>query len=70
MLVLEAGKVCPYGNNCPYNNNSVISTPCLGTIPTRKTKFECAFVVNGKVIKDAGARIPGDQTGKMKIIYD
>jgi hypothetical protein len=70
MLILEAGEVCPHAATCPYNNNSVITTPCFGSLSSRKTKFECKFVVNGRVLKDAGTRIPGDQTGKMKVIIE
>ena len=69
MLILEVGEVCPYATSCPHNNNSMITTPCFGTLLDRKSRYECKFVVNGKILKD-GSRIPGDQTGKMKIIME
>jgi hypothetical protein len=69
MLVLEAGEVCPHAATCPHNNNSVINTPCFGTVSSRKCKFECHFVVNGQIRKE-GSRVPGDQTGKMKVIME
>lgn len=67
MLILEAGEVCPYGHRCPHNVNA-IGTPCHGTLSSRSNKFTCDLVENG-VIKD-GFRVPGDQTGKMKVIID
>lgn len=67
MLILEAGEVCPYSARCPYNNGM---SPCYGTMSTRKNRFECKYVKDGKIIKDSGGRIPGDKTGKMKIIME
>ena len=67
MLILEAGEICPYGMRCPYNNSGA---PCHGTLSSRMNRFECKFVKDGKILKDAGTRIPGDRTGNMKIIME
>jgi len=70
MMILEVGEVCPYASSCPHNNNHVISTPCYGTLTSRQNQFTCQFVVNGSIVKDNVGRIPGDQTGKMKVILE
>lgn len=69
-MILEAGEICPFAAQCPYNNNSVMNQPCQGALKSRDVKFTCEFVVNGQIIKDAGTRIPGDKTGKMKVILE
>lgn len=70
MMILEAGEICPHKNSCPYNVNSMSGKPCYGTLLTRKNTFHCEFVVNGQIIHDAGIRLPGDITGKMKVILE
>lgn len=70
MMILEVGQVCPYSITCPHNNNHVYSKPCYGSISGRLTKFHCEFVVNGNIAVENKGRIPGDLTGKMKVIID
>lgn len=64
-MILKENQVCHLAQNCPYNRNN----ECYGAKPNRPTEFTCDFVVNGKIL-DGGQRIPGDQTGKMKLIVD
>ena len=68
MMILEAGKTCPLANECPYRE-SRYGGPCHGTLNSRKTQFKCDYVVNGKIVEGA-PRIPGDQTGRMKVILE
>lgn len=68
-MILEVGQVCPYSHNCPYNKTAVGGV-CYGTRSDRANRFECEFVINGKIITDAGFRNSLDQTGKMKIIME
>ena len=65
-MILEANKVCPFANTCPYNKSGV----CYGARSDRENEFCCDYVVNGKIIKDAGIRLPQDKTGKMKVIME
>jgi hypothetical protein len=65
MLVLKEGEQCPFSTVCPYNEQG----RCWGANPNRNHKFTCEYVVNGKII-DGGTRLPGDKTGKMKVIVD
>lgn len=67
MMTLGEGQVCPYGVNCPYNVNA-LGEPCHGTMASRKNTFTCDYVINGKIIEDGSPRIPGDKTGRMKVI--
>ncbi len=67
MLIIEAMEVCKFSNECPYNNPQ---GTCYGAIKDRAHFFECEFVINGQIIRDAGVRNPLDQTGKMKIIME
>jgi hypothetical protein len=69
MMILEAGCVCPYKNKCPHGLTT-IGEPCHGTLSTRKNTFTCTFVVNGNLITDNSNRLPGDQTGRMKVIME
>jgi hypothetical protein len=66
MLVLKEGEVCPYSARCPYRINA-LGDPCHGTLSTRNNTFTCEFVVGGE-IKEGQTRVPGDKTGKMKVI--
>ena len=70
MLILKEGQVCIYASQCPYNHNGGVAGTCQGSNPNRNTIFTCEFVVNGKIIENAGVRNPHDQTGKMKIIME
>lgn len=71
MLILEAGEICPFANRCPHSNSTITNEPCYGTIPSRNNRFTCEYVQNGQLITDGTTpRIPGDKTGKMKIIMD
>lgn len=65
MLVLKEGQVCPFAAQCTYNQNG----QCWGAKPNRNLEFCCEYVVNGKIL-EGGLRIPGDQTGKMKVILE
>ena len=66
-MLLEVGEVCKHAQICPYHNAS--SNPCYGTFHTRENTFQCDHVVNGKIV-EGGVTIPGDQTGKMKVIME
>ncbi|MFW9871754.1 MAG: hypothetical protein ACFFG0_01545 [Candidatus Thorarchaeota archaeon] len=71
VMVLEKNKVCPYSSKCPYNiGGGGEFGKCYGSKKGRDTEFFCEFVVNGKIIKDAGVRLPQDKTGKMKILTE
>jgi hypothetical protein len=70
VMVLEKYKICPHGQACPYNKNTSDSGKCHGARENRDTEFFCEFVVNGKIIKDAGIRLPQDKTGKMKVLME
>jgi len=65
MMILEANQVCSLASQCPYHNGQ--AGPCYGAKADRPNKFECEFVVNGRII-EGGAKIPGDQTGKQQVI--
>lgn len=67
MMLLEAGEVCKLSNNCPYHTGP--SGPCHGTFAHRQNKFQCKYVINGQIV-EGGVKIPGDQTGKMKVILE
>lgn len=70
MLILEAGEVCPYANRCPHNNCVVNpNSCCFGALKDRKTQFTCEFVKDGKIAENK-TRIPGDQTGKMRVLME
>jgi hypothetical protein len=66
MLILKENEVCPHGSICPYNQGV---GGCYGAVPNRNTVFQCEYVINGKIV-EGGARIPGDITGKMKVLID
>ena len=68
MMILKEGEVCPHSANCPYNQNSY--GPCYGTLASRPNVFECEYVINGQIVVTDGVRLPGDKTGKMKVIMD
>lgn len=70
VMVLEKGKVCLYAEKCPYNRGVSESGKCYGARSDRDTEFFCEFVVDGKIILDAGVRLPQDKTGKMKILVE
>lgn len=70
VMVLEKYKVCPYRESCPYNRSTGGEERCFGAKENRDTEFFCEYVVNGKIIKDAGVRLPQDKTGKMKILME
>ena len=69
MMILEKGEMCPYSSQCPHNNNN-LSMSCFGANPNRDNKFTCEFVVNGQILNNGNTRLPGDKTGKMKIIME
>ena len=66
MLVLEAGKVCPYSARCPYHTSH---NQCQGAMSSRNVEFKCSYVNNG-VIESGGVRLPQDKTGQMEILID
>jgi len=68
-MILEAGQICPHSSRCPHALTT-IKEPCRGTLSTRNNTFTCSFVVNGELLTNSGTRIPGDQTGKMKVIME
>lgn len=68
-MILEAGQICPHKNVCPYATTTV-GEPCHGTFSERQNRFTCDFVINGKVVTDVGTRLPGDKTGRMKVIME
>lgn len=70
VMVLEKDKICPHAESCPYNRTSSEMGKCYGARGDRDTEFFCEFVVNGKILKDAGVRLPQDKTGKMKILVE
>lgn len=65
MMVLKEYEVCPLQNNCPYNKQG----ECFGASSNRPTSFVCEYVVDGKIL-EGGQRLPGDKTGKMKLLID
>lgn len=65
MMILKEYQQCQLRNNCPYNKFN----ECFGARVNRPTEFICEFVVNGKIL-NGGQRLPGDKTGKMKLIVD
>ena len=67
MMILESGETCIYGHICPLNSPT---SPCYGTRNDRPNRFECEYVVNGKLITDSGYRNPFDKTGRMKVIME
>ena len=69
MMILESGEVCPYANTCQFALITV-GEPCHGILSTRQNKFTCTFVVNGEINPGNESRIPGDKTGRMKVIME
>jgi len=69
-MILEKGKVCPYAEICPYNRSLTGDEKCYGARPDRDTEFICEFVVDGKIVENAGVRLPQDKTGKMKVLME
>ena len=67
MMLLEAGEACRLAPTCPYHTGS--AGPCHGALITRENTFQCDHVVNGRIV-EGGVNIPGDQTGKMKVILE
>jgi len=67
MMILKEAEVCHLGTNCPYNQPY---GTCYGVRKDRDGTFECAYVINGQIIHDAGTRHPMDKTGKMKVIME
>ena len=67
MMLLEAGETCKLSATCPYHIGS--SGPCYGTFTNRQNEFQCDHVINGQIV-EGGIKIPGDQTGKMKVILE
>lgn len=70
MMILKEGQTCPYALECPYNKPYSVSGPCHGTLLSRKNEFTCDYVVNGQIVEGGKPLIPGDKTGKMRIILD
>ena len=68
-MILKENEACRFASKCKYNSGGISGT-CQGANPNRKTVFTCEFVVNGKIIENAGFRNSLDQTGKMKIIME
>jgi len=69
-MILEKNKVCPYANSCSYNKNMIGNEICYGARSNRDTEFICEYVVNGKIVENAGIRLPQDKTGKLKILVE
>lgn len=67
MMLLEANEVCKLSQTCQYNTGS--AGPCYGAMINRPNRFECKYVINGQIV-EGGVIIPGDQTGKMKVILE
>lgn len=67
MLVLKVGRICPFAAQCIYNQNG----QCWGAKANRNHTFSCEYVdVDTGKILEGGTRIPGDKTGKMKVILE
>lgn len=66
MLILEANEICPYSQTCQYNN----SHSCFGATSNRGVKFECEYVIDGKIIENQQPRLILDKTGKMRVIME
>lgn len=66
MMILNEREMCPHSSICSYNINGT----CQGANPQRTVKFTCEWVKNGKIIEGQGVRLPGDKTGKMKVIME
>lgn len=69
MMILKEKELCPHSCRCPYNINA-LGEPCHGTMLSRTNEFICDYVVNGQIITDGSPRIPGDKTGRMKVIME
>lgn len=69
-MILEKGKICPYADSCPYNRSVSGNENCYGARSNRDTEFICEYVVDGKIIENAGVRLPQDKTGKLKILME
>ena len=67
MMLLEAGEACKLAPNCPYHTGNM--GPCYGARGDRSNIFECEHVVNGRIV-EGGSIIPGDKTGKMRVIME
>lgn len=66
MIIIKEYEACPYANRCKYNHNHT----CVGANTSRTNDFVCDYVVNGKIIEGQPIRLPGDKTGKMKVIME
>jgi len=67
MMLLEVGQACHLSSQCPYHVGA--AGPCHGASANRPHEFQCDYVINGKIV-EGGIKIPGDQTGKMKVIME
>ena len=65
-MILKENEICPFAAQCIYNSTD----SCFGARANRDTIFTCDYVKNGKIIKDQPMRMPGDKTGKMKVIME
>lgn len=66
MLILESKQKCPHSFMCPHNQDG----QCFGANPEREHRFTCEYVGENGQINEHGFRLPGDLTGKMRIITE
>jgi len=66
MMILKENEVCPLASQCPYNSTD----SCYGAKTNRGSKFTCDYVENGKILEGQSIRMPGDKTGRMKVIME
>ncbi len=66
MIILKINEVCPLALQCPYNSTD----SCYGARPNRKNRFVCEHVKDGKILEGKPMRMPGDKTGRMKVIME
>lgn len=66
MMILQENEVCMYASQCPYNEHN----NCFGSRADRGRQFTCDYVKDGKILEGQPSRIPGDETGRMKVIVE
>jgi hypothetical protein len=66
MMILKEYEVCSLSMHCKYNS----SDGCGGAKSGRDNEFICDYVKDGKILDGHSMRIPGDKTGRMKIILE
>lgn len=67
MMLLKENQPCPLAAQCQYHVGP--GGPCYGAKANRPNVFECEYVINGRIV-EGGSKVPGDQTGKMKVIME